>query len=288
MRRRPASWFWPWRFETKGKEPRREAGSFCAQPEVSGTDLDAFGVGLAEAIHERLGEPVEFDHTKAAIRIGAGDVRAEIALETFYGMHEGGEALGRIADRIASLWTETKNPPPLAWEEVKDRVVAHVVRHPPAVPQVVVAQLSPLLGVAAAVDSPDYLRILLPRDLEAMAVSQDVVREVARLNMERALAGAPGKEETSPFGHRVVVFEGDLAADRAYALSASLPTAAAAFLAPEFAIVSRDTEQSVLGGLGVMATVGAKSLHLTHRFPPAVHIFQDGRVAALLLTADGV
>lgn len=240
---------------------------------------DEFGVALAEKLHERIGEPVRFVHEHGEIVVGDKDQHADIQIENYWSIHEQGMAVEDIAAKIAAFWQDCANQKSLVWSEVRDLLVPHVTRagiH--GLETIVGGDISPALKALVAVDHPDHLRFVLVRDLSAMGVSEDVARATAALNMERILAERPGKEQESFYAKvPVVVFEGDLASDRAYALVRSLPEASAAFVAANFAVVARSVATNVIQDLAITARVALDHLSLDHPLVPVVHMFRDGK-----------
>lgn len=241
---------------------------------------DEFGLAIAEKLHEKTGEPVEFVHERGTILVGEKSrEHMEVQTHNYFTYHEQGKPLEEIADQMASFFQEARNAPSLTWDEARDLLVPHVTRagvH--GLETVVGDDISPALKAFVAVDHPDHLRFVLVRDLSAMGVSEDVARATAALNMERILAERPGKEQESFFAKvPVVVFEGDLASDRAYALVRSLPEATAAFVATNFAMVARSVTTNVIEDLAITAREASDFLALDHPLPPVVHMFRHGK-----------
>lgn len=233
-----------------------------------------FGGALAEAVGRKLEDPVSFVAGTDFLQIGQGEKKMQVNLASFLTLHRHGRALEDIADQVADVWRSAEPFERLSWDRIQEQLIPHLVRTESSYESLLVRKLSPFLGLSLAVDTPSDVRIMNPSVLEEWGVSTEDAMAVAQAHMDRILAAHPG-EDTELGGQPVKFFGGDLAADRAYAFVRSLPAATVCFVAPDLAVVA--TDPGSLPALVRTATLDFEEL--IHRFPPAIHGFENGTVA---------
>ena len=241
-----------------------------------------FGVEIAQRLNRDLGVDVRFVHEEDVIVLNeSGERQVRLGMGSFRLLFEQGESLDDIAGRLVRILSLGRQEAKMTWSDIQASVVPHVTEQ--TQPYLVeVDPMSPLLRTVAAVDTKESMLFLTTERLERMGVSEQQVQDVARDNIARILGEHPGTVETSPDGsHTVMLFEGDLAADRAWAYARELHRVAVAFLSPDVALAHDNPTLEDATMLAIMARCLQSERRLLHAFTPAVHVFEHGVLVGL-------
>lgn len=240
--------------------------------------LEEFGVELATAINLRLHQPTVFFHAGALLTLGDGERALQVDVERFYHDH----TVAETVDRVAEIWDQFFHPKPLVWDAIRDNIIPHIVGMPSSTPYWLLDTLSPFIALAISVNSEKFVRFLVPANRQELAVSdEDLARQLV-VNLRRIAQAHPGTSETTTSGVAVTVFEGDLAADRAFALMKDSEQAAVAWVSSEFALVAPSLKPEALQELAMMAAIAhAAGKAKPHPLAPVVHLFEHGVMRGL-------
>lgn len=242
--------------------------------------LDEYGVALAMALDQRLHQPVLFNHHEALLQLGSDDRQMQITLTRFY-PHESVDA---ATDTISRVWQQTlTDSQPLTWDAIRDRLIPHLTAASPHPALWVLDPLSPWIAVSLGINAPSSIRFVTAADRLPWLVSDADIADQALGNLHRLTHDHPGVADTTPSGRPLTVFEGDLAADRAWMTALSAPEAAVAWIAQEFALVVPSCDPTVVRELCALALIAhAEGLAVPHPLPPVVHYFVQGTLQGVM------
>jgi len=241
-----------------------------------------FGVEIAQRLNRDLGVDVRFLHEEDVIVLSeSAERQVRLGMASFRLMFEEGHSLDDIAGRLTRIVNLGRQEAKMTWSDIQASVVPHVTEQ--TQPYLVgVDPMSPLLRTVAAVDTEESVLFLTTERLRQLGVSAQQVQDVARDNIARILREHPGTVEMSPDGsHTVMLFEGDLAADRAWAYARELHRVAVAFLSPDVALAHDNPSLEDATMLAIMARCLQSERRLLHAFTPAVHVFEHGVLTGL-------
>ena len=242
--------------------------------------LDDYGVALAHALDQRLHQPVLFDHHQALLHVGSDDLRLQITLTRFY-PHE---SVAEAADTISRVWQQAlTEASPLTGDTIPDRLIPHLVAVPTHPTLWVMDQLSPWIAVILGINTPAMIRFVSAADRMAWIWSDAELAEQALAHLRRLTQDHPGVADTTPSGRSLTVFEGDLAADRAWMTALIAPEAAVAWIGQEFALVGPSCDPEAVRELTTLALIAHdQGMAGPHPLPPVVHCFVQGTLQGVM------
>ncbi len=185
-------------------------------------NIHAFGQALVEAIIARGISNVEYLADDEAIRFDNDNDHGILNVENFHKMTLAGRPLDDIAEQIVRLhqtMEQMKNAPPLDFETVKPLLRMTIVSDDFKADMGTFRAILPGVKAALVLDYPEFMRHVIPRDIEAMGQAEDLLWYAATAN---TLADAP---EPTPVdlgeAGEALVFECDYGAAHAWMFAAS-------------------------------------------------------------------